>query len=294
MNFKKCVVAAAVAFGLTMSFAHAQNQNDVKTAATPADSDPAALNAAQKQLGATFSNISISGFKESPIKGLYEIKTGGNIIYFQPGTEGKEGLLIFGEMYTAKGVNLTEQSKLSGLADTLKSLPLDTAITIGPKNAPVVYEFTDPDCPFCHAYDEWMQTYSKEHPVQRKLIFFQNPGHPLAVAKIKHIICSDDKEAAYRYVFSSELPHNPNGADAMQMAKQQALKTCKEADQVLSKHAEIIQAVGVNGTPSFLFNADSQPKLVVGFDQQKIAAAMTEITEASKANVNSPAAKPAK
>ncbi|STQ07401.1 Uncharacterised protein [Enterobacter cloacae] len=46
-------------------------------------------------------------------------------------------------MYDSSGVNLTEQSKMNGLTDTLKGLPLDSAITIGPKDAPVYYEFTD-------------------------------------------------------------------------------------------------------------------------------------------------------
>ncbi len=111
---------------------------------------------------------------------------------------------------------------------------------------------------------------------------------------MKHIICSDDKEAAYRYVFSGELPHNPNGANAIQMAKQDALKTCKEADEVLSKHAQIIQSVGVNGTPSFLFNVDTKPNLIVGFDQQKIAAAITEIVKPAVTKAEKPATKPAK
>lgn len=294
MNFKKSFVAGAIALCFTANFAHAQKPKEPTVAAESVDADAAALKAAQEQLGATFSNISISGFKESPVKGLFEMKTGGNIIYFHPGEKGQEGVLIFGEMFTSQGVNLTEQSKLNGLTDTLKSLPLDTAITIGPKDAPVVYEFTDPDCPYCHAYDEWMQAYSKDHPVQRKLIFFNNPGHPLALAKMKHIICSEDQEAAYRYVFSGELPHNPNGANAMQMAKQEALKTCKEADEVLANHAQIIQSVGVNGTPSFLFNVDTKPNLIVGFDQQKIAAAITELEKPAVTKAEKPAVKAAK
>lgn len=44
-------------------------------------------------------------------------------------------------MFDEKGNNLTEQSKMAGMSETLKSLPLDSAITIGPKDAPVVYEF---------------------------------------------------------------------------------------------------------------------------------------------------------
>ncbi|HHQ5972621.1 TPA: DsbC family protein [Enterobacter hormaechei subsp. steigerwaltii] len=288
MNFKKAVVAIAIVLGMTSQIAHAQNASDTPVA------DSSSMKAAQDQLAASFNGMSITGFGESPVKGIYEVKTGSNILYFHPGEDGKKGVLIFGEMYDSSGVNLTEQSKMNGLTDTLKGLPLDSAITIGPKDAPVYYEFTDPDCPYCHAYDEWIKTYSKDHPVQRKLIFMVNPGHPLARAKIEHVICSEDKDEAVRYVYSSELPHNPDGADAMQMAKQKALKTCKEADAVIEQHAKILQAVGVNGTPSFLFNVDTKPNLIVGFNQQKIAAAITELEKPAVTKLEKPSAKPAK
>ncbi|PXW50355.1 thiol:disulfide interchange protein DsbC [Grimontella sp. AG753] len=271
MNLNKGVIAAAMVFGISTHFAHAQNAQD------NAASTPTSIKAAQDQLATSFNGMTITGFTESPVKGLYEVKTGSNILYFHPGEDGKKGVLIFGEMYDSSGINLTEQSKINGLSDTIKGLPLESAITIGPKDAPVYYEFTDPDCPYCHAYDEWIKTYSKDHPVQRKLIFMVNPAHPLARAKIEHVICSDDKDEAVRYVYSMELPHNPDGADALQMGKQKALKTCKEANAVIEQHAKILQAVGVNGTPSFLFNIDSKPNLIVGFNQQKISAAITDL-----------------
>ncbi|EFG7104884.1 DsbC family protein [Escherichia coli] len=288
MSFKKGVLTIAMVLGMTSQFAHAQNTPEKESA------DPASMKAAQDQLATSFNGMSITGFGESPVKGIYEVKTGSNILYFHPGEDGKKGVLIFGEMYDSTGLNLTEQSKMNGLSDTLKALPLDSAITIGPKDAPVFYEFTDPDCPYCHAYDEWMKTYSKDHPVQRKLIFMVNPGHPLARAKIEHVICSEDKDEAVRYVYSSELPHNPDGADAMQMAKQKALKTCKEADAVIEQHAKILQAVGVNGTPSFLFNVDTKPNLIVGFNQQKIAASITELEKPAVTKLEKPTEKTTK
>ena len=288
MNFKKGVLTIAMVLGMTSQFAHAQNTPEKESA------DPASMKAAQDQLATSFNGMSITGFGESPVKGIYEVKTGSNILYFHPGEDGKKGVLIFGEMYDSTGLNLTEQSKMNGLSDTLKALPLDSAITIGPKDAPVFYEFTDPDCPYCHAYDEWMKTYSKDHPVQRKLIFMVNPGHPLARAKIEHVICSEDKDEAVRYVYSSELPHNPDGADAMQMAKQKALKTCKEADAVIEQHAKILQAVGVNGRPSFLFNVDTKPNHIVGFNQQKIAASITELEKPAVTKLEKPTEKTTK
>ena len=289
MNFKKNILAAITVLAVSNGFAHAQTEYKDKN-----DADALSLKAAQDQLAASFSRMTITGFKPSPIPGIFEFRTGSNTIYFYPATGDKKGVLVIGEMFDEKGNNLTEQSKMAGMSETLKSLPLDSAITIGPKDAPVVYEFTDPDCPYCHAYDEWMQGYSKDHPIQRKLIFFNNPGHPLALAKVKHIICSEDKAEAYRYVFSAELPHNSESANAMQMAKQNALKTCKEADEVLAKHAQIINGVGVNGTPSFLFNVDSNPNLIVGFSQQKIAEAITQLEKSTASKMSKPSDKTTK
>ncbi|ECC3269535.1 DsbC family protein [Salmonella enterica] len=291
MNFKKKHLAAALMLVMSCGFAHAQTDAAKATGSNAADTS---MKAAQDQLAASFSGMNISGFKESPIEGIFEVRTGGNTIYFHPGLGDKKGVLIFGEMFDSSGVNLTEQSKMAGMTDILKSLPLDSAITVGPKDAPVFYEFTDPDCPYCHAYDQWLTTYAKDHPVQRKLIFMVNPGHPLARAKIEHVICSEDKDEAVRYVYSEELPHAPDGANAMQNAKQAALKTCKEADAVIQQHAKIIQAVGVNGTPSFLFNADSNPNLIVGFSQQKIAEAITQLEMNAKSKQTKPTEKTTK
>lgn len=277
MNIKKTIATTTLLLaGMTSSFAHAQTTGEKPGAGE--------LKTAQDQLAASFNGLKVSGFSESPVKGIYEIKTGSNILYFHPGDDEKKGILFFGEMFDSSGTNLTELSKREGLADLLKSIPLDSAITVGPKGAPVYYEITDPDCPYCHQYDQWLETFSKEHPVQRKLIFMLNPGHPLARAKIEHVICSKDKEQAVKYVFSSELPHNPDESDALLMAKQKSLKTCKEADEVIKKHADIIQSLGVNGTPSFLFNVDGKPELVIGFNRNKIQSSITKLETTAVTN----------
>lgn len=52
--------------------------------------------------------MSIIGFGELFVKGIYEVKIGSNIFYFYSGEDGKKGVLIFGEMYDLFGVNLIE------------------------------------------------------------------------------------------------------------------------------------------------------------------------------------------
>lgn len=293
MNFKKKTLAAALMLVMTCGFAHAQTET-TKPGITETDASEITIKEAQDQLAASFSELKVTSFKPSPIAGIFEIQTGVNTIYFRPNHGDQKGVLIIGQMFDENGINLTEKSKFAGMADVLKNLPLDSAVTIGPKTAPVVYEFTDPDCPYCHAYDDWMKTYSKDHPVQRKLFFFNAANHPLAEAKMKHVICSEDKDAAYRYVYSGELPHNPDDADALKMAKQNALKTCKEADEVLSKHMQVVQALGVSGTPSFLFNVDTKPELIVGFNQSKIAEAIMKLEKDAEPKVSKSTDKTAK
>lgn len=301
MKFNKCLIAAAVTFSMTSFFAHAQ-KNEVSapqqsaSKTVPANEQKAApqeelaIKSAEAQLRTTFSRTQgITDFKESPIPGIFEFQVNGNIMYFYPATsEGKDGVVIMGKMYSSKGEDLSEKSKMANIDKVIASLPLSSAITIGPKDAPVFYEFTDPDCPYCHAYDGWIKEYSKTHPVQRKLVFLNNPGHPLAKAKIEHVICSKDKDEAVRYVYSEELPHSPDSSNPALDLKQSQLTTCPEAAAVMADHAKILTQLGVNGTPSFLFNAESAPKLIVGYRQTDIAEAINALEATKNASQTKP------
>jgi thiol:disulfide interchange protein DsbC len=175
-------------------------------------------------------------------------------------------------MYNKEGVSLTEKSKDRLLSKTIQTLDLSSAVSVGPTNAPAYYEITDPDCPYCHAYDAWRKDIDKDGALHRKLLFMVNPGHPLAKAKIEHIICSDNKEEAVKYAFSDALPHEHlDSASPLQLANYKSLKSCPEAEGIIEKQQKIIASLGVNGTPSFVFGADTdKPVKVVGFAKDKI------------------------
>lgn len=276
MNAKKHLIAAAVTLGMFGSVAFAQQAPEKvmpqEVAHAQQKAAPSEIDAAQAELKASFSQLNVTDFSESPIPGIFQLQTGGNIMYFAPETPGHEGVLIFGEMYNKKGESLTELSKNKLIGKTLKTIDFSSAISIGPKNAPAYYEFTDPDCPYCHSYDNWLKTNDPDNALHRKLIFMVNPGHPLARAKIEHIICSDNKDEAVKYAFSDALPHQSlEQATPLQLANYKSLKTCAQADSVIAEHQQIISKLGVNGTPSFLFGADTdQPVKLVGFVKDKI------------------------
>ncbi len=297
MIIKKHLVAAAVAFCLFGNVAHAQQPTPTPTdkagsapvAHAQQNADEAAINAAQAELKASFAQLNVTDFSESPIPGIFQLQTGGNIMYFAPETKEHEGILFFGEMYNKNGESLTEQSKNKLLGKTLKSINLASAISVGPANAPAYYEFTDPDCPYCHAYDTWLKAdVNKDNSLHRKLIFMVNPGHPLARAKIEHIICSDDKDEAVKYTFSDALPHNSlDQATPLQIANYKSLKTCAQAESVIAEHQQIISKLGVNGTPSFLFGAETdKPVKLVGFSKDKILENIVKMKSAAATSTN--------
>jgi thiol:disulfide interchange protein DsbC len=285
MKFNKYWIATAVSFFLSANLAHAQETVPVKpekkdivinatktTTALSGNLTNKEIADAEASLMASFPQFSVSDFRESPIPGIYQILTGNNILYYYPGTEKHSGVLVLGEMYNKNGESLTQQSKMQYLAITFKTLDMSSAVDVGPKDQPYFYEITDPDCPYCHAYDAWLKTFEKDKPLHRKLIFMVNPGHPLAKPKIQHIICADNKDEAVKYAYSDALPHETlDTATPEQLANFKKLKTCKEADSIIAQHQELIKKLGANGTPSFVFGPTTEsPEMVVGFAKDKI------------------------
>lgn len=253
---KKTLLAMAMVAGLSTSFAHAQIE---RVSATPEQTK-----AAQEKLRATFSQINVTNFQPSPVPGVFELSTGGNTFYYYPGSGKENGVLIFGEMYDSKGNNLTQQARENRLADAMKTLPLDKAITIGPKDAKVdYYEITDPECPYCDAYHEWFVKQPWAGQVRRHLVFLMNGGHPGERREVEHIICSKDQDKALNDAFANTTENTVITKWA----------TCKESAEIIAAHDLIVKAAGAQGTPAFIF----QGKLVTGFDEARIQEAITKL-----------------
>ena len=116
----------------------------------------------KEKLMKSFPNLKVDGFRESPLKGLYEITAGEQVFYFNP-----EGYLFFGEIWTKDGKNLTAEMREKVAADRIKDLPLDKALKIGTGPRKVI-EFTDPDCPYCRKVDSFL---AKRTDVTRYVYF---------------------------------------------------------------------------------------------------------------------------
>lgn len=177
----------------------------------------------------SFPNLRVDSVTESPVKGLYEIVAGEQVLYFSP-----DGYLMFGEIWSKDGKNLTAEMRDKVLAEKVKSIPLDKAFKIG--NGPrQVIEFTDPDCPYCRKVDGLL---SKRTDITRYVFFFPlRQIHPDAEKKVLYILSQKDGEKAFREVVSGALDGKP-------------LPETAHKNAMLEEMEKVAKSVGVRGTPA--------------------------------------------
>lgn len=204
---------------------------------------------AEQQLKQTFTNLQFEDFEPAPVKGtIYQASAGGRIVYYAPESEH----LLFASVFDKNGVNLTALAQEAGLANRLKGIDTSQALAIGPETAPIIIEFTDPDCPYCRALDRYWAAKAAEGKPVRRLVFFVSGIHPEAAAKAEHILCSSDKAAAFKVVYAGAAPA--------------VLRTCSEGRARVEAHARIVGSAGVTGTPTLIAGG----KLISGFQQAEI------------------------
>lgn len=212
----------------------------------------------KENLMKSFPNLRVDGFRESPLKGLYEITAGEQVFYFSP-----EGYLFFGEIWTKDGKNLTAEMREKVVSERLKNLPLDKALKIGsgPKK---VIEFTDPDCPYCRKVDNFL---SKRTDVTRYVYFVPlRKIHPDAEKKARYILSQSDRDKAFHEVFEGSLDGKPLSiADGTQQ-------------QQLEEMEKIAAGLGVRGTPALWIEGAH----VNGADIQRITGLLDKGKEVSK------------
>jgi len=227
------VGALLVVVAFSGSYALAENNADGTAAA-----------AALRKL---YPNSPVGEVSKTDIDGLYEVVSGGNIIYFHP----KTGTIFTGDMIRG-GKSLT-QARLNEIsAKFLKDLPMEKSLRVG-KGKKEIIEFSDTDCPYCRKADEYL---AKRTDVTIRLFLYPLPNHPDARKKSLKILCSTDSAAAYRDAMVGKLDGNfalPDGCEAKKSA-------------LLEEHIAWGKKLGVSGTPAFWINGEK----VNGYDVQRL------------------------
>lgn len=212
----------------------------------------------KENLMKSFPNLRIDSFRESPLKGLYEIIAGKQVFYFSP-----QGYLFFGEIWSKDGKNLTAEIREKVVAERINGIPLEKALKIG--NGPKkVIEFTDPDCPYCRQVDKFL---SKRIDVTRYIYFVPlRKIHPDAEKKARYILSQSDRDKAFHDVFSGQLDGKPISLnDSTQL-------------QQLEEMEKIAAELGVGATPALWIEGAH----VNGADIQRITQLLDKGKEVDK------------
>lgn len=207
------------------------------------------VEAAQRELQQTFTNLRFEDFGPSPIQGpIYQATAGGRVLYFAP----ESGHLLFAAVYDRNGVNVTALAQDANARRRLEAIDPAQALVIGPANAPKVIEFTDPDCPYCQALERFWTAKAAEGKAVQRHIYFVSVIHPQAAAKAEHIMCSPDREAAFREIYSGASPAQ--------------LRRCPEGAAKVSADAATVQNLGITGTPTLFVDG----RMISGFKQAEL------------------------
>lgn len=218
---------------------------------TPVEPDLSELvRSAEAQLHQSFANLQFEDFAPSPVHGpLFQASAGGRILYYAPESDH----LLFATIYDKNGVNLTSLSQDAAARARLKDLDQSQALLIGPQGAPLVIEFTDPDCPYCRALDRFWAAKAAEGKPVRRQIYFVSGIHPEAASKAEHILCAKDREAAFRATYAGEPP--------------KPLIRCADGAAQVQAHAQAVKSMGISGTPTLILDG----QIISGFSQAWLA-----------------------
>ncbi len=184
------VLAGAATVGYAVDAGGAAAQKGAPVKAASADKEAAVRQAMQK----AYPGISIQSVTTTPLPGIYEVFTDGQLIY----TDEKASYLFISASLidTAKKSNLTSDRMSKLTAIKFDQLPLDLAFKkVKGKGERKMAIFSDPDCPFCKRIEGDL---TKIDNVTIYMFLFPIDAiHPQASVRAKRIWCSPDRAKAW-------------------------------------------------------------------------------------------------
>lgn len=200
---------------------------------------------AKSALRNAYPNFAFKEINPSPIDTLCEVVSEKNILYFAP----PSGHLVFGEIWSKEGKNITAERQGERTAQALAALPLAKAVKIG-SGPDTVIEITDPDCPFCRKGSEY---FAAKKGVTRYVFFLPlDRLHPSAARKAEFILASADQATAYEQV--------------MKGAYDQSSLPEFTSNGLLAEHRKIVAGLQISSTPRYFVNG----KALAGFNAEQI------------------------
>lgn len=175
-------------------------------------------------------NFEITSVSESLIPGLYELVSGGTILYVNQGGN----LLIEGDMIDLENrTNLTEQRKGKLHMGMISQLSESDVLVYEPEEPTgrSITVFTDISCGYCQRLHQELDTYLDAGVAVRYLMFPRAGLQTPAANALESVWCNEDPQAA------------------MTTAKSGGRVPPKSCDNPMEQHVALAQQVGLRGTP---------------------------------------------
>ena len=171
--------------------------------------------------------------RPSAIEGLYEVVIGPHVFYVS--ADGRH--MLQGDLVDmANGRNLTQPEREAALRNAIDGIGEANMLIFSPdKPRHTVTVFTDIDCGYCRKLHHEMADYHAKGIRVRYLMFPRTGVNSPSYDKAVSVWCSDDR--------NDSLTRAKNGKDP-------APKTC---DNPVEAHMDLGRSIGVQGTPSIVF-----------------------------------------
>lgn len=224
-------------------------------ASTPADVPSAVV----EKFSTTFKNMKFTAIKPSELPGIYEVYTGGKIIYYAAAHD----ILVFGELYSSGGESLTAKKLERFTAVKAVAIDRGAALAVGQGTHELI-AFLNPDCGYCSQALAWLEQQNYAN-TQLLVYFLQMEPRSSAYARALQAVCAPPelRREAMRQVFQ-------RGPEA----STQHILSCADGEATLAAQAKVAEEMGVAATPVFVVKGET----VMGFRPDRLAA-LLQLTE---------------
>lgn len=188
----------------------------------------------QKKLNEIIPSAPTAQISESPVKGLYQVIVGPNVIYMTADTQ----FLFNGNLIDlATRENLTDTAKNVARKQTLDAIPVESMIEFPAKGdtKATITVFTDIDCPYCKKFHKDVPKLNAEGISVRYLAFPRSGVDTPSYQKMVSVWCAADP---VKSLDEAKKGNNP------------ATQSC---DNPVKNHMAQAQLFGISGTPTIIF-----------------------------------------
>lgn len=199
---------------------------------TAADANEADIKQLKSALGKYIPQASEAVISSTPVKGLYQVLVGGQVVYMTKDAH----YLIDGDMMDMeKKINLTESARGSIREKALSDLGEENMLVYTPKGEvkQTITVFTDIYCPYCRKLHDEMSEYM-DNNVKVRYIFLPFKGKKSYDTSVS-VWCAKDRNAAL---------------DTAKAGEDVEPKTCAHP---IDKHKALAQTLSIRGTPAIMF-----------------------------------------